>query len=526
MPPDPRDPRLQPPSPYPAPPVAPAPQPFGYMPAVQPFKSTVRFGGDTIQGPQDTGKVKGDEFRADQNAIADAQRAQDEAARKDAEAKQQIERAEAIDAEQRADWAKYHAIERETQARHDAEALAKLTAVEADKRKTMESSAKITDYWADQTTPARILSAVLIGLGEGASGGGGSSSAFKIYQNAAANYRTQQQDRHAADTLKHRGAQEDTAASSARAKQRQVDIANAEIVRADILTKELDALKKKVPRAAVEAEALQAKLDEERAKANAALDLNFQHTVTAEQITRHRGKDTTSVEGEKTPGGTMSPTEKAAAAAAAANVAEMEDIKDTIRKRPEIIQGLQKKRLDWDRRQASSKTLFGGVRDYLVGAGAADVDFSQTLTDEERTLYRKLDAAETASGKAKLGAGVYTDVEHKATVGALGTKTGSPAQVINTLDDMEKKIKATAPVPTASPGPTVTPGKPTVNANTTGTGPTSQNHDRLMLKQKAGRIVETLLEMKRLPRAERDPGVEARLEADRRRIAKELGSGG
>lgn len=266
------------PSPYPQPMAA-------AMPPVQDFTSTTNYGPQTTQkvrSPQlEAGITEQAAALAEQRKAIEQQKA-DQAERDNLEAQAARERQQAaIDEQARASA--------ENEERAAAFATAKQQA--ADARAEMERTNKITDFWEDKGTPAKIFAAVLVGLGEGTKRHGGPSTVMQIFDAAEARDRAEKVRRAGAAKDKSGRADELAAGADAGSTTAQK---NLTIARANALAAKLEAAKAQLP------STRHAELDQAagalRAKA-AETTMSLEKDLAATVQSGH--SSTTTVRGEK-----------------------------------------------------------------------------------------------------------------------------------------------------------------------------------------------------------------------------------
>lgn len=245
------------------------PAPMPGIAVMQPPEKTIR---SEWHGPQTSTKraVASPETQAH---IADAEAAgAEQIEAKDAEddvARQQAEQ-EALVAEKKEHWSKYYERERELKEiarQRRAEAAA---AREEEALKQSEKDAKITDYWEDRGTPAKIFAAILIGLNAFARSGrgmGGGNTAWEIFKHAEANDRQLKLDRAAASKGRYeraKGAREAVDTFAANDMKR---ISDTEEIKMKTFANQLDTIAKsnKNPLLQAQAEGYRAKMQEDLA---------------------------------------------------------------------------------------------------------------------------------------------------------------------------------------------------------------------------------------------------------------------
>lgn len=143
-----------------------------------------------VEGPKTTTEVREKsqgviDARADE---ADANRRMMEWADEEEWIKQQQGKIAAVDAQRKADIARYAELERGLLESKKAEEQAARRVQTEQRWKEREKASKITDYWEDRSVPARVFGALMVGLGEiGRSMSGGSQNgAYAILQDAMA----------------------------------------------------------------------------------------------------------------------------------------------------------------------------------------------------------------------------------------------------------------------------------------------------------------------------------------------------
>src|ERR1043166_109893 len=161
----------------------------------QPYTEQTSGWQSNAEGERIDQKRKTPEYVEAQKQAAEAADARVAAAQKQGDANIQLEQIERDNAEKAQRIAEEEAIRRAQQQKADNDRIAALHAAEDAKRTEMEKAGKITSYWEDRSAPARIFSAIILGLAEGANRQAGPSSALQVYQNQVAEDRQAKLDR-------------------------------------------------------------------------------------------------------------------------------------------------------------------------------------------------------------------------------------------------------------------------------------------------------------------------------------------
>jgi hypothetical protein len=366
----------------------PYPSPYAGMPVpgpIQDFSETTTHGGSTVEGPRTDRKVKQPEVvEAERQAEAAAQ-AKVAAAQKEGEARLALEAIERDNAEKAAQLEAEHLRRKqEQQAANNQQIQAHIANAEA-RRAEMEKSAKITDYWQDRSTPARILSAIVLGMAEGANRGNGPSSAMQVYQDAVARDRQAKLDKYGASKEAFEGAQQRVGAAAAMGKDTLHQLDDEYISRANVLSKELEAAKKKVPQAAAGIDQTVAAIQADAAQKKMEQGNRYADEVHGQQVNRQASTSTRTVTGQKA--GSAHPTEGQAKMALLAK--QMQGELETIHANPGLMSAtLDKIQANQLKAEAADKSAGSGI------IGAASVGLGRAVGAIPRSKYEDLTAQE------------------------------------------------------------------------------------------------------------------------------------
>lgn len=211
-----------------------------------------------------------------------------------------------LDAEAQAADAKAAALKNFEKQRADAAlahqtTLAALKGESAKRRADMEAKAHPTTYWEDQGAPRSVLAAFLVGINEASSGvTGRPNRAFDIFQQAEAKDRQRKLDAFTNSKEFYELAKTDEAAARQALADKMHEINQLELVRMNVLDKQLAAQTKRLGIPAAQAAYIQtrAKMEAEAAGKLAAEHAHYDTTLTSGRTTT---SDTRNVGGANVP---------------------------------------------------------------------------------------------------------------------------------------------------------------------------------------------------------------------------------
>lgn len=254
----------------------------------------------------------------------------------------------------------------ELQKRNDArnQHIAALSATNDARAAEMEKASNFSSYWADRSTPARILSAVMVGLGEGANRGDGPSSARQILDASMASDRQQKLDHLNATKLAKEHSEDALRFGLTEEENYNVQLANIQKARLASLQKGLDLAIKKIPRAEAAGMAATAVIQQKQAENTMASEALHERVATRVQ----QGTDVATTVGTKgaapqKPNLTVYDAEgNPRTANSQAEAHELNKQKGALDSTPEILdrlRDLSEKRgrlpsLEWDRAAATA----------------------------------------------------------------------------------------------------------------------------------------------------------------------------
>ena len=183
--------------------------------------------------------------------------------------------------------------------------IRRFTSAQSERRTAMERDAKPTTYWEDRGTPAKILSAILVGLGAGAASGGGRNTALDIYQRAEDQDRQIKLDRLKASTESYHRSTDDIAGAHDRYRQGLADIENSLQARNMVLQRQIDLATAKIGGAETKAKAAETKavLQQSLAKSQQQQAQDYAATKASSSTAEAPRTSVTTVSGDKAAGG-------------------------------------------------------------------------------------------------------------------------------------------------------------------------------------------------------------------------------
>lgn len=432
------------------------PNPMAPPAAVSPFTEVTRSGSRTVQAAHDVAKVKTPEILEAERKAAEAAKARVAAAKAEAEANLQIEQHERATAEERVRLEQEDQERRAEELRQRQESVARQSADAEQRRVEMEKAATPTTYYQDQSAPRRFMTAIILGLAEGANTQGGPSSAMQIYRANEASDRKQKEDRMTA-TEKAHGA----AAGRLGDTQKRIDTLNEEIVKGRKMIAELGAVAKKIPTATVRAQKAMAELDTLIGEKQLEQQNLFAVTHTGEQVSKTSGGSTRTVTGEKA-GSDAGPSypERTGTAAAQGQSAQLAHAKDLITKHPEAYAEVQAAMRAEGKTTAGSKGLFSPLITAGKIVGVVPTSLDQRLTTPEaRAIYSALAPVITAKARQLDPVGTLNLDSINKGQEHLGMATRAAADLGTEIDQLKEQSDRVAAAGTAVPKnqPKVTP---------------------------------------------------------------------
>lgn len=463
------------------------PVPGGVPPGpVQPFTEKVSRSAKTVVGPSRKQKVETKDILDADRKHQEAIEAKALAAEREGIANEQLAKIEANAAAQAVTMRELAELRKQEADRESQERISARAAAEESARLEMEKDAKITDYWSDRSAPARILAAVLVGIGEGLHEGPGPSRVAQIYQGHIEADRKAKLDKLEASKLRYEGAKGKTAESEAARKADLTRIDNELITQTKILADYISAVGKKIPRATLAADKAAAEIRQIGAEKALAQKNQFAIEEESERVTRQSGGEERVVTGEK-QGGAGGPTlqERQAVSSASAQKRAAENLRAVIEKNPEAMKAYSRKFAREQKRGAGGKVaagLTGAAR--FIGFIPATLEDALT-TQAERDIHAGLSEMVKTQLKRQDPQSAALMGEITAQLGSLAVGKRSPKEMLGIVDreiaEAERRERqfAPAPAPVPAPAPIAPPSFVPPAAPVTPAPPTRTGEERL-----------------------------------------------
>jgi hypothetical protein len=428
-----------------------------------------------------------------------------EALQRKTEAQNQVTETQALGDDVLAANQRYYATIRENEAARRNEQIEAAMATEAQKRQEMEATGKPTSYWADQSAPAKVLSAFLVGLGQYAAGPGGRNPALEILNDAMARDRQLKIDQFTRSKEFFQLATQDREAAMAARDKRLKEIDDEQIVQSNILQKQIDAVAKRAgkPVALAAADELRAKREVEIADKLAGRRQNYDAEIT--KNSGYKSGSTTVNSGgpadaPKPPGF----AERGAATTAAASAENMEKLATLIEKNPKAWAEYQAAlRDDQKASAADSNILMKGIRGAGQIAGYVPTALEQRLkSSEAREINSLLAPLQTAKARELDPVGAINADVMKAARDHLNLTSAKPSEIAAEARKFRDRAmgQQSAAIPGGAPAPA-----PAANDNAPAAKP-----DRKAMTGEAAAAANWLRANPNHPKA---AGVRARLKA-------------